>query len=160
MENLEIKTPVKLVSEDGKLVVRVTGKNDTMFGLKMGTDFESSDIQAVMGFAEEVYEIGYSDGNSLQFQSKERKFIAVIAKNVDDFLEWKKENKHIPTSKDKNTVKRYTIGDTTYIRIVKPHDCISCALNEIKETSSAHLNPNYHKILEYVKPCLKISNKI
>jgi hypothetical protein len=162
MENLEIKTPIRLVPENGKLAVRVIGKDGDEHGLIMGTDFEESDIQAVMNFAEEVYKIGYNDGKLLQsIVQKSSIFIAVIAMNIEDFLNWKKENNHIPVGKNKfHTQKRYTIGNTSYICIVKPQDCRGWAFNEIIETSNASLNSNYTTIIECIKHCLKTSNKI
>jgi hypothetical protein len=158
----KMKIPIELIAENGKLVVRVTGKNGNIAGLKMGTDFEESDIQAAFGFANEVYKIGFADANVDTIDSEEQKptiFIGVIAKNIEDFLNWKEENKHIATQANKDTVRIYTVGNTTYVCLSKPNHCKSYSFDEFKETATAYLNADYHKILEYVKPCLKLPER-
>lgn len=57
-----IDPPVKLVFERGKCVVKVYSKNGNDMGLRMGTDFETEDINAVISFTKEVYKMAYAQG--------------------------------------------------------------------------------------------------
>jgi hypothetical protein len=65
-----LEPPVKLVPENGKLVVRVHGRNNNDVGLRMGTDFEASDIQAVLEFAKEIYKLAFAEGSYVALNKK------------------------------------------------------------------------------------------
>jgi hypothetical protein len=58
-----LEPPIKLVIEKSKYVVRVYGKKNNDVGLRMGTDFEAEDINAVLEFAKELYKLAYSQSS-------------------------------------------------------------------------------------------------
>jgi len=85
------------------------------------------------------------------------KTIGVIALSIDDFQNWRKEKKHIPTKKAgvRNTQRRYTYRKNEYLCISQIINCCGWDFDKIIETDRAFLNKNYDEIKTVIKPTLK-----
>jgi hypothetical protein len=80
------------------------------------------------------------------------KHVAVICSSVEDFNNWKKEQKH--TSLISSALK-YVFDGTMYIRISKKYQMCGYSFDEIVETRDAANNPEYHQIMDNIKTCIK-----
>jgi len=65
-----------------------------------------------------------------------QRYVGVIAKSIDDFLEWRKEENHQPLLP--HTKRKYVIDSTIYFCLSHPTHCNSMQFDEIVETSNAH----------------------
>jgi len=157
---ITMKSPVELIPEDGKLIVRVTGKNGNYVGIQMGTDFETKDIRTVMNFAEEVYKMGFSDAaqSIMNIPKLEQPmFVGVVCRDTEDFLLWKKENKLIATGRD--TRRKFVVGNIMYICITKPEDTHGYTFDDLKLTGLSDLNVDFAEILQHTEPALKLHDR-
>lgn len=81
------------------------------------------------------------------------KIIAVICKDMQDFFDWSRQKRHKrPLS---ITIRKYRIGTTTYMGVSKLDHCRGYKINEIIVTDQAHLNSNYHTLIQDIQYCLK-----
>jgi hypothetical protein len=81
------------------------------------------------------------------------KTIGVVCKNTEDFLQWSRQKKHRRAAG--SSLRKYRIGVTTYVGLSQHTQCIGISLDKIVETSAAHLNPNYHTLMQDIQICLK-----
>ena len=72
--------------------------------------------------------------------------IAVVAHDVQDFLNWKHKRRH----KETGTIRRYKRGNTEYICMTKPEDSHGYCIDKVIETSNAYLNPKIQQIMQAI----------
>ncbi len=89
-----------------------------------------------------------------QIYGTQRKVIAVISYDVQDFLNWRKENID-DSSISRDTQRRITVNNKIYYCISRPEHLCSLDIDEVIETESAKSNKHYDKIIEYIKPIIK-----
>ena len=82
------------------------------------------------------------------------KHIAVISKDLQDFLSWKDEM-GLGTGKIIDTKKKFEVDGKTYHCIYKPTHTISLTLDSIVETKNARNNDTYSSVLGHAQRCLK-----
>lgn len=83
------------------------------------------------------------------------KTIAVVCKTIDSFHDYIKANNIEPKKGGVNTNRRIDTEDCKYICVTIPTHGIGYNIDSILELDNAYLNPNYEKIIENLKQCLR-----
>lgn len=80
------------------------------------------------------------------------KHVAVICCSIDDFLNWKEEQKHNTRT---NLTRKYVFDGTMYICISNAYHMRGYSFDEVVETEKSTDNPQYSVIMDNIKPCIK-----
>lgn len=82
------------------------------------------------------------------------KIIGIVAYNIEDFQNWRKEKKHRPYT-HQDTERKYTYRNKIYVCLTQKIHVCGYTFDEIIETPRAHRNPEYYDILRHAKSVLK-----
>ena len=81
-------------------------------------------------------------------QKPRQKTVGVIAFSIDDFIEWRIQNKHKPTKGKVDTTRKYEYRNTMYVCLSSPLHFCGYAFDKIVETQRAHFNKKFNEIYE------------
>lgn len=99
------------------------------------------------------FNIKYKDFNK-EIKSTKR-WIGVICLNLDDFNEWRAKQ-NFKENSNNNTMKKFSVIDTTYRAIYNQMHLCSLTLDDIIITDNAKANINFELILKMAKSNLKL----
>jgi hypothetical protein len=81
------------------------------------------------------------------------KTVGVIAFNIEDFRNWRREKKHRPYT-HQDTERKYVYRNKRYVCLTHKMDSLGYTFDEIIDTPRACMNKEYNEILEFAKNAL------